>query len=112
MLPFLCPLMGAAIFRFILHDQSLPTGARHAGGVRNGPGGESQGGEEVAGAPVLPSDVAQEAIPGNIRNAELFLRFMKQVVMYLKIKIQAGKYQVESATPTAFQHAMSKVSTD
>ena len=65
--------------------------------------------EDAAAAPVLPADAVQEVIPGNIRNADLFLRFMKQVVMYLKIKIQYGHYQVESSTPTAFQHGMSKV---
>lgn len=64
--------------------------------------------EDAAAAPVLPADAVQEVIPGNIRNADLFLRFMKQVVMYLKIKIQYGHYQVESSTPTAFQHGMSK----
>ncbi len=59
---------------------------------------------------MLPSELVKDFIPGNIRDAELFLRFIKQIVMYLKVKLQAGRYQVESATPAAFQHAMSKVS--
>ena len=36
-------------------------------------------------APVLPADVLEEAIPGNIRNAQLFLRLMRTVVTYLKV---------------------------
>lgn len=43
------------------------------------------GGEELMAAPVLPADVLEEAIPGNIRNAKLFLRLLRTVVTYLKV---------------------------
>ena len=42
------------------------------------------------GAPVLavPQEVLNEAIPGNIRNAELFLRLMRHVNTYLKVSMR------------------------
>ena len=62
------------------------------------------GGEELPAAPVLPTDVAEQAIPGNIRNAVLFIRFMRLVVRFLKQRIKVA--QVETETPTAFLHRM------
>jgi DNA excision repair protein ERCC-2 len=62
------------------------------------------GGEELLGAPVLPTDVAEQAIPGNIRNAELFVQFMRHVVRFFKDRIKVA--QVESETPAAFLHRM------
>ncbi|KAF8821311.1 Dna excision repair helicase [Cardiosporidium cionae] len=73
--------------------------------------------------PVLPADVMQEAIPGNIRRAEHFLNAMKKVVLYLKtymnslcvhgIKEYVLQYAVEypkiyeirSEGPLTFLHA-------
>ena len=49
----------------------------------NLPGG-GVGGDGLA-APVLPADLLEEAVPGNIRVAELFLRLMKTVVTYIKV---------------------------
>lgn len=63
-------------------------------------GAPFEGGEELPGAPVLPTDVAEQAIPGNIRNAELFVRFMRHVVRFLKDRIKVA--QVETETPAAF----------
>lgn len=62
------------------------------------------GGEEVLGAPALPEDILKEAIPGNIRNAEHFIQFMKYVVRWLinRIKVAA----VETETPGSFTGAM------
>ena len=60
----------------------------------------SRGGEELPAAPVLPADVLAEAVPGNIRNAELFVRFMRHVVRYLSTRIKVAA--VESVTPSAF----------
>ena len=34
---------------------------------------------------VLPEDLLQEAIPGNIRKAEHFIAFLKRFVEYLKV---------------------------
>jgi DNA excision repair protein ERCC-2 len=39
----------------------------------------------VMANPVIPEDVLQEAIPGNIRKAEHFIAFMKRFVEYLKV---------------------------
>jgi hypothetical protein len=38
--------------------------------------------------PVLPPDVIAEAVPGNIRNAELFVQFMRHVVRFLRVRAQ------------------------
>ena len=43
-------------------------------------------------------------MPGSIRNAELFVRFMRHVVRYLKERIRVAA--VESVTPTAFLRKM------
>lgn len=48
----------------------------------------------------------QEAIPGNIRNAELFIRFMQHVVRQLKRSIQTET--VTTLTPTAFLYELEK----
>jgi len=53
---------------------------------------------------VLPADVLAEAMPGSIRNAELFVRFMRHVVRYLRERIRVAA--VESVTPTAFLRKM------
>jgi DNA excision repair protein ERCC-2 len=34
---------------------------------------------------VLPDDILQEAIPGNIRKAEHFVAFLRRFVEYLKV---------------------------
>ncbi|KAA0162931.1 hypothetical protein FNF28_04487 [Cafeteria roenbergensis] len=44
------------------------------------------------------------AIPGNIRNAELFVRFMRHVVRFLKDRIKVA--HVDSETPASFLHRM------
>lgn len=35
--------------------------------------------------PVLPDDLLQEAVPGNIRRAEHFVAFLKRFIEYLKV---------------------------
>lgn len=52
--------------------------------------------------PVLPDDVLDEAIPGNIRRAEHFVAFMRRLIEYLRQRIRVR--QVESETPQAFLH--------
>jgi DNA excision repair protein ERCC-2 len=46
-------------------------------------------------------------MPGSIRNAELFVRFMRHVVRYLRERIRVAA--VESVTPTAFLRRMGEV---
>jgi DNA excision repair protein ERCC-2 len=87
------------------HLQGLTdgAGAGSAAGVGSATA-QPRGGEVLPGAPVLPADILQEAIPGNIRNAELFVRFMKHVVRYLRSKIKV--VSVVSETPARFLHDM------
>ncbi|KAF8822493.1 Dna excision repair helicase, partial [Cardiosporidium cionae] len=53
--------------------------------------------------PVLPADVIEEAIPGNIRRAEHFLNAMKKIVVYLKTYTKI--YEIRSEGPLTFLHA-------
>jgi DNA excision repair protein ERCC-2 len=58
---------------------------------------------------ILPSDVLNEAVPGNIRRAEHFIAFMKKIVEHLKARLRtvAGpRGGVVSETPLAFLHRM------
>jgi DNA excision repair protein ERCC-2 len=58
---------------------------------------------------ILPHDVLNEAVPGNIRRAEHFIAFMKKIVEHLKARLRtvAGpRGGVISETPLAFLHRM------
>ncbi|CAG2175133.1 unnamed protein product, partial [Oppiella nova] len=50
--------------------------------------------------PVLPDDILQEAIPGNIRNAEHFVAFLKRFLQYVKSRLRVQHVTQES--PAAF----------
>jgi len=50
--------------------------------------------------PVLPDDLLQEAVPGNIRRAEHFVAFLKRFIEYLKTRMKVR--QVISETPLSF----------
>lgn len=53
--------------------------------------------------PVLPNDLLQEAVPGNIRRAEHFVAFLKRFVEYLKTRMRV--LHVVAETPPSFlQH--------
>lgn len=53
--------------------------------------------------PVLPQDLLDEAVPGNIRKAEHFVSFLKRFVEYLKTRMKV--LHVISETPASFlQH--------
>jgi DNA excision repair protein ERCC-2 len=41
--------------------------------------------DQVMANPVLPDDLLQESVPGNIRKAEHFVSFLKRFVEYLKV---------------------------
>eukprot|EP01039_Chlorochromonas_danica_P002251 gene2251-2465_t len=55
-------------------------------------------------APLLSSDILEEAVPGNIRKAEHFVSFLKKVVLYIKTLF--GGQDVENKTPLAFLHGL------
>ncbi|KAG7198223.1 hypothetical protein KM043_005630 [Ampulex compressa] len=50
--------------------------------------------------PILPNEVLQEVVPGNIRNAEHFVGFLKRFVEYLKTRLRVQHVVQES--PAAF----------
>ncbi|ODM91164.1 TFIIH basal transcription factor complex helicase XPD subunit [Orchesella cincta] len=50
----------------------------------------------VLANPVLPDEILQEAVPGNIRNAEHFVFFMKKVVEYIKMRLRVQHVVQES----------------
>ncbi|XP_043282259.1 general transcription and DNA repair factor IIH helicase subunit XPD [Venturia canescens] len=52
--------------------------------------------------PVLPNEVLEEVIPGNIRNAEHFVSFLKRFVEYLKTRLRVQHVVQES--PAIFLH--------
>ena len=49
---------------------------------------------------VLPDEILQEAVPGNIRRAEHFLAFLRRFVEYLKTRLRVQ--HVVSETPATF----------
>ena len=53
--------------------------------------------------PVLPQDILQEAVPGNIRKAEHFISFMRRFLEYVKVKDAA---QVSFSWPTGMSSRM------
>lgn len=53
--------------------------------------------------PILPQDLLEEAVPGNIRKAEHFISFLKRFIEYLKTRMKV--LHVISETPLSFlQH--------
>ncbi|CAG8696622.1 7926_t:CDS:2, partial [Scutellospora calospora] len=50
--------------------------------------------------PILPDDLSHEAVPGNIRQAEHFVAFLRRFVEYLKTRMRAQ--QVVAETPMSF----------
>ncbi|XP_041467884.1 general transcription and DNA repair factor IIH helicase subunit XPD-like [Lytechinus variegatus] len=50
--------------------------------------------------PVLPDEVLEEAVPGNIRTAEHFIGFLKRFVEYMKTRLRVQ--HVISETPASF----------
>lgn len=50
--------------------------------------------------PVLPDDLLEEAVPGNIRRAEHFVAFLKRFIEYLKTRMKI--LHVISETPNSF----------
>ena len=50
--------------------------------------------------PIIPDDILQEAIPGNIRLAEHFLALLRRFIEYLKVRFK--RRYVSSETPQVF----------
>ncbi|KAN0061899.1 TFIIH/NER complex ATP-dependent 5'-3' DNA helicase subunit [Thecaphora frezii] len=65
--------------------------------------GDQREAETFMSNPVLPEDLLQEAVPGNIRRAEHFVAFLKRFVEYLKTRMRV--LHVVAETPPSFlQH--------
>ncbi|KAM0790340.1 DNA-dependent ATPase of the nucleotide excision repair factor 4 complex [Microbotryomycetes sp. NB124-2] len=73
-------------------------------GLRAGDGADGAGEEDDFMAnPVLPTELLDEAVPGNIRRAEHFTAFMARFVEYLKTRMRV--LHVVAETPLSFlQH--------
>ncbi|CAH1793252.1 unnamed protein product [Owenia fusiformis] len=54
----------------------------------------------VLANPVLPDEILQEAVPGNIRNGEHFVRFLKRFLEYIKTRLRIS--HVVSESPASF----------
>ncbi|TPX62989.1 hypothetical protein PhCBS80983_g00156 [Powellomyces hirtus] len=64
---------------------------------------ESRATDEFMTNPILPDDILQEAVPGNIRRAEHFVAFLRRFIEYLKTRLRVMHVVAES--PTSFlQH--------
>ncbi|EGN92441.1 hypothetical protein SERLA73DRAFT_99245 [Serpula lacrymans var. lacrymans S7.3] len=67
------------------------------------PASEAADEDNFMSNPVLPDDLLNEAIPGNIRKAEHFVAFLKRFVEYLKTRMRV--LHVVAETPLSFlQH--------
>ncbi|KAJ2126925.1 TFIIH/NER complex ATP-dependent 5'-3' DNA helicase subunit, partial [Coemansia sp. RSA 678] len=57
----------------------------------------------VLSNPILPDHVLNEAVPGNIRKAEHFVRFLKRFIEYLKARMRV-MHVVAETTPSFLKH--------
>ena len=64
----------------------------------------SAAGESVLANPALPPDILAESVPGNIRQAEHFLVFLRKIVRHLKRLLRQPQERWE--TPQAFLHEL------
>eukprot|EP00736_Rhodelphis_marinus_P005402 Rmarinus@m.9598 len=53
-------------------------------------------GEDIQANPVIPQDVLQQAVPGNIRKAEHFVSFLRRIIGYLKRRMKTARVVRES----------------
>ncbi|XP_065068425.1 general transcription and DNA repair factor IIH helicase subunit XPD-like [Rhopilema esculentum] len=61
--------------------------------------------------PVLPDEILQEAVPGNIRQAEHFVAFMRRFLEYLKVRLRV-QHVVSETPPSFLQHIFQQVCID
>lgn len=73
--------------------RNLVNGLAEDGIITSGPDG-------VLANPVLPEDILQEAVPGNIRKAEHFVTFLKKIVDHFRRRLKGQNVEIE--TPNAF----------
>uniref|UniRef100_A0A3Q3MQB5 General transcription and DNA repair factor IIH helicase subunit XPD n=1 Tax=Mastacembelus armatus TaxID=205130 RepID=A0A3Q3MQB5_9TELE len=61
--------------------------------------------------PVLPDEILQEAVPGNIRTAEHFVGFLKRFLEYLKSRLRV-QHVVQESAPQFLKDIFDKVCID
>uniref|UniRef100_A0A4W4HSB7 General transcription and DNA repair factor IIH helicase subunit XPD n=1 Tax=Electrophorus electricus TaxID=8005 RepID=A0A4W4HSB7_ELEEL len=61
--------------------------------------------------PILPDEVLQEAVPGNIRTAEHFVGFLKRFLEYLKARLRVH-HVVQESSPQFLKDIFEKVCID
>ncbi|XP_068684065.1 general transcription and DNA repair factor IIH helicase subunit XPD-like isoform X2 [Montipora foliosa] len=62
----------------------------------------------VLSNPVLPDELLEEAVPGNIRQAEHFVNFMRRFIEYLKTRLRV-QHVVQESPPSFLQHVFQQV---
>lgn len=68
---------------------------------------EERANQVILANPILPQDVLEEAVPGNIRKAEHFVAFLTRFVEYLKTRMRVLHVVAES--PASFLHHVKEV---
>ncbi|XP_031562643.1 general transcription and DNA repair factor IIH helicase subunit XPD-like [Actinia tenebrosa] len=69
---------------------------------------EARDTDVVLANPVLPDEVLEEAVPGNIRKAEHFVSFMRRFVEYLKTRLRI-QHVVQESPQSFLQHIYQQV---
>lgn len=64
--------------------------------------------DTVLSNPVLPDEILEEAIPGNIRQAGHFVNFMRRFIEYLKTRLRV-QHVVQETPPSFLQHIFQQV---
>lgn len=62
----------------------------------------------VLSNPVLPDEILEEAVPGNIRQAEHFVNFIRRFIEYLKTRLRV-QHVVQESPPSFLQHIFQQV---
>ena len=61
--------------------------------------------------PVLPKDILEEAVPGNIRKADHFIIFLKRFLEYVKTRLRV-QHKVQESPPSFLKDIFTKVCID
>jgi DNA excision repair protein ERCC-2 len=84
----------------------LGGGSRGGGGPAEAKSGAPDASDQVISAPVLDADILREAMPGNIRRARHFVRFLHTVLEYLRQFLR--RKEVTRMTPADFVSQLQK----
>lgn len=97
--------LGVPTSRLDSSSSTTAESATHAATTGSGDSEATRGGETYLGPPLLPSDLIEDSMPGTIRNADLFIKFMRMLTRWLMEKASVAHLVTE--TPTAFFSSMS-----